>query len=429
MPAETPDPSPAAVPRTGPARPRTILLWILLLGAVAAALYAAAPWLLPARIREGPFVQMAGPDAVTLIWYTTRPVECGVVLADGAEHFMPAAATASDGYRYRVRLTGLMPGQRYPYRVRAGRRYLTSALLFETARVADEPLAFIVFGDSGRGSRAQYELAAAMLQAVPPADFLLHTGDIVYPDGERSGYEPRFFAPYRALLSRVAFWPCLGNHDIKDNGGAAYRDIFEVPENGPPGLTPEHNYWFDYAAARVAVVDTNVDEAVLRERVAPWLRAVLAAPGPRWRFVAFHHPPHTGGKYKPDERVQRTLVPVLEETGVDVVFNGHDHNYQRTHPLRGGQVVSNDAGVVYVVTGAGGARLYDMLSTPPPYIAEHEHRRWSFTHVILRGDELVLQQIGTDGQPFSRVSWRKTRAGAASPPGATSTEVPSVPSP
>ncbi len=439
MPAEAPDPPPttgprsaAAAPQRAAAHPRTVLLWILLLCLVAAALYAAAPWLLPARIREGPLVQMAGPDAVTLIWYTTRPVACGVLFVDPgrAERFVPAEATATDGYRYCVRLTGLTPGQRYPYRIRAGGRDLSAALLFETARVADEDLAFIVFGDSGRGSRAQYELAAAMLRTDPPADFLLHTGDIIYPDGERAGYEARFFAPYRALLSRVAFWPCLGNHDVNDNGGAAYRAVFEAPENGPPGLPPEHHYWFDYAAVRVAVVDTNVDEAVLRDRVAPWLREVLAAPGPRWRFVAFHHPPYTAGKYRPDERVQRTLVPVLEETGVDVVFNGHDHNFQRTHPLRGGQVVPAGSGVVYVVTGAGGARLYDVAPAPPPYIADYADDRWSFTHVIVRGDELTLRQIGTDGVAFSRVTWRKTAAEPATPPAPTANlEAPPVPAP
>lgn len=348
--------------RAARARPRSVLLWVFILVVVCAGLYAVAPWILPVRVIEGPMVQLATEDAVTLVWYTTRPAECTVtVTVDDQERTQAGLAT---GRRNRVRISGLAPGRAYSYEIGTAGRRLTNRLVFQTNRAADQRFTFIVFGDSGKGSRAQYELAADMIRAEPAADFVLHTGDLVYHDGARRRYGERFFTPYRHLLARVNFWPCLGNHDIDTDGtAAAYQEVFELPQNGPANMRAEHDYWFDYASCRVAVVDSNVTEDALRERVAPWLREVMADPRPRWSFVAFHHPPYTGGKYGPDQRIQRTLVPVFEEVGVDVVFNGHDHNYQRSHPLRGGQIVAPGEGVVYVVTGAGSAQLYD---TRPP---------------------------------------------------------------
>lgn len=403
-------------------RPRTMFAGVLAAIIVALGLYALAPQILPARIYEGPLLQMAGEDGVTLVWYLTRPAACTVqVNVDGQMRSVPSVAS---GVRHAARIDGLAAGRAYPYEIRAGARALSGNLSLHTNRGRDEEFAFIVFGDSGRGSRAQYRLAATMHATEPAAAFLLHTGDVVYPNGLRADYEERFFAPYRHLVAAINFWPCLGNHDLGDDGtAAAYREVFELPDNGPAGVPPEGAYWFDYASARIAVVDSNQDEAMLRDRVAPWLQAVLADPTPRWKFVVCHHPPYTGGKYMPDERSQRTLVPVLEAAGVDMVFNGHDHNYQRTLPLRGGQVVEPGQGIVYVVTGAGGATLYEARTPRPAYVAALDDQQWSFTHVRIDEAELRLRQIALDGSVLDE--WRLVKD-AVPVPAQSATTAPSA---
>jgi hypothetical protein len=394
------------------------LLWAAIIILVAIGLYASAPWILPVRIYEGPLVQMAAEDAVTLVWYTTRPARCSVTVGQ-SQTAQPAVA---DGNRNRVRISGLAPGTSYPYYISAGSRRLTNELAFQTNRAADQRYTFLVFGDSGCGSRAQYLLAGQMASEQPPADFLLHTGDLVYPDGGRQRYEERFFAPYRHLLARVSFWPCLGNHDLGDDGqAAAYREVFELPDNGPAGLPIGHNYWFDYASCRVAVIDSNLDQATLLGQVAPWLAEVMAAPEARWRFVSFHHPPYTGGKYQPDLTIQRALVPAMEEVGVDLVFNGHDHMYQRTHPLRGGQIVPPGEGIIYVISAAGGARIYEAADPRPDYIAVLDNQSFSFTQVTIAGDELTLRQIALDGHPIDEFTLRKSPAVADAEPAADAT--------
>ena len=181
------------------------------------------------------------PVAIALIWFTTRPTTCTLCLnTPGGQRIEGAAA---DGRRHAVRLTGLAPGGAYAYEVRAGRRVLTpklgepDELRFQTNHRPGERFSFIVFGDSGRGSRQQYELAREMNAVLPSADFLLHTGDMVYPDGARERYEARFFAPYHALLARVNFWPCVGNHDLDRR--QALGALLSVPVARNPSLTPE----------------------------------------------------------------------------------------------------------------------------------------------------------------------------------------------
>lgn len=382
--------------------PRKILLAALLFIAASILLWLAAPQLLPARLAAGPLVQNAAPDAVTLVWYTTRPVPTQLVLQPN--HQPRTLPAANEGLRHRVRVRGLTPGAEYLYEIRLGTRVLASAR-FVTNKPPQRPFQFVVFGDSGKGTREQFLIARAIDAARP--DFLLHTGDVVYPDGAWHRYAERFFQPYALTIARVAFWPSLGNHDVSNPSlGSDYAGVFELPENGPPGLPTESNYWFDYANARFAVLDTNLDEAALRDQVAPWLAQTLADPAPTWRFVVFHHPPYTAGPHKPDSRVQNALVPVFDAARVDLVFCGHNHLYERTQPMRGGSATEDGSGVVYVTTGAGGAKLYHTVAEQarPPFIAAVFDKLHSYTFVKVDGPALELTQTDINGQVVDRLT-------------------------
>lgn len=406
--------------RVARAHPRSVLLGAVSFVFFMAVFYYIAPWVLPVRVVEGPLVQMSTPGAASIIWYTTRPAECVLVMEqEGSERTYAASA---EGRRHRVRVEGLEPNSAYPYEIRIGERVL-AAYTLRSNRSADQPFSFAVLGDSGKGTRAQYFVGREMAEVRP--DFVLHTGDVVYSRGQRYHYRERFFAPYAALLGEVSFWPSIGNHDLDDDDpheAQGYMEVFELPPNGPPGLPPKYHYWFDYADARVVVLDSDAfkrgdDVSSLGAELVTWMRQVFADCPYTWRFAAFHHPPYTGGKYAPDAVIQEALVPVFEEVGIDVVFNGHDHNYQRTYPLRGGEVVEPGEGVVYVVTGAGGARLYAAKPTEqrPAYIAALNDEVHSFTHVAIFGRELQLRQISADGEVLDEWDFVKPPAvGAAS---------------
>ena len=375
--------------------PRAIGLACSLL-VVGAAAYFGYLWLAPPNIYEGPLLQRAEPDSVTLVWYLSKAAECEFDVSTPDGKIVPHTLM-HDGLRYVAAVAGLTADTAYKYEIRLNRQTACTAAL-HTAKRPGQPFDFVVFGDSGRGSKEQYRLAAVMAATSP--DFLLHTGDLVYPAGKRSDYHERFFKPYAEMTRSIAFWPCLGNHDIAEPGfGAAYREVFELPDNGPRGLKPEHNYWFDYASARIAVLDSNLGPDDLEKSVAPWLRSVFQDSNARWKFVAFHHPPYTTGKHQPSLDVQRALVPAFEAVGVDVVFCGHDHLYERTRPLRAGNSVES-GGVTYIVSGAGGAELYETKppADRPDYFVSVFNEKHSFTLVTINGDALVGKQITIDGR-------------------------------
>jgi len=265
---------------------------------------------------------------------------------------------------------------------------------------------FAVFGDSGTGSRAQLLVAKQVVRAQP--QLVIHTGDLVYYDGAWGDYPSKFYEPYAALIGSVPFMPVVGNHDLRTADGAPFRRAFALPQNGPDLPYPEHTYWFDYGDARFVAIDTNASAETLAEKVAPWLGGVLADCRRRWKFVYLHHPPYTGcEKRGPNRKVQRALVPVFESAGVDIVFAGHNHLYERTHPLLRGRIVPAGQGVVYVVTGAGGASRYAESETPPAYIAAYEDRLFSFTLVMLEGSTLRLRQISDAGKVIDEWAWTK----------------------
>lgn len=379
--------------------PHLTLIAMAVMAAMSTAFIMGGDAILPTRVDEGPLVQKPGPGRTALVWYTSRPAKC-VLTVEGLVDAQIKLSTSEGDTRHLAELSGLSNGKRYDYRIALenGQELFSSTI--EMPPAPGEPIDFVVFGDSGKGTRVQFALAQQMIARNP--DFLLHTGDLVYGDGARHKYPARFFAPYRELTDRIPFYPCLGNHDVNKEDGSAlpYASVFELPQNGPADRPSDHEYWFDYGPARIVVLDSEVSEAVMANQVAPWVREVFDANAPEWRIVSFHRPPYAVGNYKGDLSVRRHLVPVFEEVGVDVVFNGHDHNYQRMNLIRDGQLAED--GILYLISGAGGARLYERKQKESQFVAVFNNDDHSATFVRIDGPTMLIEQFDTEGEVFDR---------------------------
>ena len=381
-----------------------LLSGALLLAALGYALLRVSPWLLPVRIVEGPLIQHTATTAFTIVWVTTRPVAGHVaVRIAGQPRKFEVRSTATHNS---ATIDGLSPGESYEYEILAGDRPVPDGKgIVRTNKPAGESFRFVVFGDSGRGWQAQYKLAARMVENQP--DFLLHTGDLIYPAGERADYARSFFTPYRRLIRNVAFWPSLGNHDIPNID--AYHGVFELPPNGPTGLAAEDNYWFDYSDARFVVLDSNASAEGLKEKISPWLRQVFAERPNCWKVVVFHHPPFTASRHKPNKKVHESLVPAINEAGVDIVFNGHNHLYERIRPPHGDGASAATSVPVYVVTGAGGYSLYETAdANRPAHIEKQYNAMHSFTSVGVTADTMTVRQIALDGHEVDSFELKKS---------------------
>lgn len=245
---------------------------------------------------------------------------------------------------------------------------------------------FAVIGDSGRGDGPQRDIAAQMLawRARFPFEFVLMLGDNIYDRHTPQDYIDKFEAPYSALLEAdVTFHAAIGNHDdaaqvfySKFNMGGNRYYTFRKSERRIQALTG--------AAVRFFVLDSRSFDP----KQLAWLRSELAASGSNWQIAYFHHPLYTSGRYQSGGRALRIAVePILIAGGVDVVFAGHEHFYERTKPQNG---------IVHFVSGAAGSlRRGDIGRTS--LTAKGFDEDYHFMLVEISGEEMYFQAISRAG--------------------------------
>ena len=200
----------------------------------------------------------------------------------------------------------------------------------------------VVYGDSRLGHQTHRKIVRAICNKRPKIVF--HTGDLVTES-------PREWATVnqitRPLRQGAQFYPVIGNHEYKA-GIESYFDNFQLPYN-------EQWYSLERYGVHFIVLDSNEDlkQGSLQRS---WLKEDLNNIGEDINFVIalFHHPPFSRHKYD-EKNLLNLLVPLLEEYKVDLVFNGHQHAYER---LR-----RND--IYYIVTGGGGAPLHQATMAQP----------------------------------------------------------------
>ena len=271
------------------------------------------------------------------------------------------------------------------------------------------------------------------------------------------------------LLRSTPFLVAPGNHDLIERDldavpdALAYFLVWSLPLNGPiaragsanspilSGTEPRRrafleaagpayprmaSYSFDFGDAHWTVLDTNPYVDWSDPALRAWLeRDLAAARRSPWRFVAFHQPPFHSSKTHSEEQRTRLLVDLFEKYHVAIVFCGHIHNYQRSYPLRfvaeraadgraidpegrvkghwsldrsfDGRTRTRPVGVIYLVTGAGGARLYnadqhDDAASWQEFTARFISNTHSLTVVDVDASTLTARQVSDRGVELDR---------------------------
>ncbi len=324
-----------------------------------------------ARIERGPYLENMAKDMVTVRFRVDAATPAWVTYgaAPDCERFLTIFPAARE---QKAPLFGLLPDTTHCYRIYLPADQSTGVYkayegTFATFRDEDKPrFSFLAFGDSGSGTPEQLQLAGQMDKFSP--DFVLHLGDMV-ESGLDADADAQYFRPYAGLQARVPFFQALGNHDYgADARAAAGRGFLRanyVPFHSTPltGLPP-HYYFFDVGNARFFVLDANAfDGAKFAPSLEPgsrqyrWLERFLARTDKTWKFVAVHEPLYSTGAHGTSEAELKALEPLFLKYKVDLVFQGHDHDYERTTPVRAG-APDEAEGIVYVTLGGGGSTLY-----------------------------------------------------------------------
>jgi acid phosphatase len=208
-------------------------------------------------------------------------------------------------------------------------------------------------------------------------DALVTTGDNVYPNGEPAHYRAALDTPYAALRRTRPLWVTLGNHDKHDGNGAA-----QLRHLGLPPLP----YAKSLPDVRLLFLDANRVNAEQTR----WLDRQLSRSGPRYRVVVFHQPAYSCSRHGSTAAVVDRWVPLLERHRVTLVLSGHDHNYQRFVSPRG---------VTYVVTGGGGASLYDVTGGCTALVRQQARAKaYHFVGVQVRPTGLTVTAVSRTGR-------------------------------
>jgi predicted MPP superfamily phosphohydrolase len=248
---------------------------------------------------------------------------------------------------------------------------------------------FAVIGDMGTGDAPQYQVAQRMLEFHQkfPFTFAIMLGDNIYGGKTPADLQKKFETPYKPLLDAgVQFYASLGNHD--DTNERFYK-FFNM--NG------QQYYSFKKGNVHFFALDSDY----LDPKQLDWLEKELANAGTDWKICFFHHPLYSSGAFHGSSTELRTVLePLFLKYGVQVVFAGHEHVYERIKPQKG---------IYYFTEGASGELRYGNLRKTDLTAVGYDKDR-SFLSIEISGDDLSFQAISRAGVTVDSGSFHRPGA-------------------
>lgn len=357
---------------------------------------------------SGPYVAHLEPTTAMIAWKSVEPAH-GVLRHGPVGGAMDQVEDGAVVLEHRFLLEGLEPGGAYRYQAFDGEEPIGGEHVFHTPSDApDAPVRFAVMGDTGTGLPQALAVFDGVASVRP--DLVLLTGDCAYSDGSAMAVHNRFVLPLADLMAETPLYLVLGNHDVETSGGQPLLDAVFLPTNAVTGT--ERFYALTRGNCRFVALDSTRALGAGSVQHA-WLEAELAASEVEWTFLFLHHPAYSSSRHGSSVLLQAALVPLCDAHGVDIVFCGHDHDYERTFPLRGGLVQDaafepdyvDPEGTVFVVTG-GGASLYEAGTSEFTAFSESIAH---FVKVDVEGGHLALEAIDTSGQTIDGMTITKSR--------------------
>lgn len=247
-----------------------------------------------------------------------------------------------------------------------------------TLPVASGSVKFLAIGDTGTGSRQQKELAQLMLEYhdVFPYEFVIMMGDNLYGGEKPEDFKNKFEDVYKPLLDKgVKFYASLGNHDTSS------QRLYELFN-----MKGEEYYKIKKGDVSFYALNSNyMDKNQLN-----WIHNQMGTDDSKWKIVFMHHPPYSsGGKHGSSTDLRKVTEPLFVEHGVNAVFTGHEHFYERIIPQQG---------IYYFITGAGGKLRSGDVKERSPLTAKAYDKDLSFMLVEIDKDLLHFQVISRTGE-------------------------------
>lgn len=322
----------------------------------------------------------ADPATVAaIVWQTDRATLATVVQYGTSATTLDRTALGSvsrggsgagENTLHETHVCGLLPDTTYYYRV-GGEGHWSAVQRFKTAPAAgrtDYDVNFVVTGDSRDNFTTWRLVQERLLMGVDPPDFQVFSGDAVLL-GTMQGAWQQWFTGAASTMAVMPFVMTHGNHDALATN---YLMQFAQPQAEATAQS-ELYFSFDYGPLHMVVLNDSpllgdyMGDVAGTQRT--WLRNDLGRARTNRARVPFivvvHHKPcFASSRHSSTDDtvfVRNTWPPVFDEFGVDLVLNGHEHDFELSKEVDGlGQEVSGRRGVRYVVAAGAGAQLYEL---------------------------------------------------------------------
>lgn len=313
------------------------------------------------QIVRGPYLQSGFTDKVTVCFRTNDKAEPTVHYGLSRDSLNMSASANSSEKDHFITISGLRPYTKYYYEINLGDAILVDDaddFFFRTHPTEDTNVKVHgwVLGDCGTANDDQRAVRDAYYNYIGKraTDMMLFLGDNAYNIGTDKEYQTAIFENmYEERLKNTIAWSCIGNHDgysanSKKQKGP-YYDIFHFPKEGECGGLPsgtEAYYSFNYGNVHFISLDSHESDRSVGGAMYSWAENDLANTTAKWIIAFWHHPAYSMGSHNSDKEkrlieMRENFVPLMEKYGVDVIFSGHSHSYERSYMINGHHGISD----------------------------------------------------------------------------------------
>ena len=354
-------------------------------------------------INRYPFIQSPDQSSVIIAWRRATSAIGTVKWGTSPSSLTNTLVETAGTNIHAIKISGLQSNTKYYYQALSD-TFTSAVEYFYTAKPDSvRQVAFQVYGDCGFNNSQQDGIATQM--AAKSSEFSLVVGDVDQLTG--NAYDVDYFQHYTSTMKHMCHFTGIGNHDILTNN-TNYTDAFELPHNNP--ANSELYYSFTWGNAKFITIDGNISYTAGSAQYI-WLENELKCNNSEWVFVWFHQPPWSNGwdasyyipftpfyQYQGNTDMRTSIVPLFEKYHVDVVLNGHTHNYER----------GIYHGVRYFITGGGAASTPDTHTNSNSPDIQFELNTNEFMQFSIQGNVVHYDAINISGAIVDSATFSKS---------------------
>lgn len=347
--------------------------------------------------------------------------------ADKARVFTGTTSLANNGFTsYKVNTNGFAESTQYVYRLGDGTNW-SPVYNYNTYQTSQYSFFYMgdpqigAGGDIAKDTAGWVDTMNKATKQFPSTNFMVSIGDQINNGGELNGQSNEleysgYFAPDQ--LKNLPIAAIAGNHETY---GAGHTTHFNAPNmstqygNFASQPTSGADYYFTYGNTLFMALNSNdMNEAEHEQFMKD---AIAKNPNATWKIVLMHHSIYSSANHETDSDIKQRRIdipPIIDELGIDVVLDGHDHEYTRTYQMKGGQAqkvnvdaqgrVIDPAGTLYMTVNSASGSKYYKLQEPNNnyYEAKKEQLQVpTFSRISVTSNSFTITTYRTDNMTIT----------------------------